>query len=447
MVRAIQGLQGRREAIKALALAPLALGGCALAPRSTAPRLVDVGTGWARNSVNAVVFRKNSLVSHGELQYIAYYDAQARVVLGRRRLGSDAWELHTTAFTGNAADAHNSISLMVDGAGYLHLAWDHHDNPLRYVRSLQPGSLQMSGRLPMTGQDERSVSYPEFHRQPDGSLLFLYRDGGSGRGNLVINRYDLATQAWARLHANLISGEGRRNAYWQAFTDAQGTLHLSWVWRESPDVASNHDLAYARSRDGGRSWETSDGRPCTLPITAATAEYAARIPPRSELINQTSMSADRDGNPYIASYWRPAGSAVPQYHVVWRRDGAWRTLALDWRRTPFSLSGGGTKAIPISRPQLMVDPTAARPQALLVFRDAERGSKVSVARIHDFDAPHWTVQDLGEQSVGAWEPSFDTELWRSRGELHLFVQAVQQVDGEGSADVPPSPVQVLQWRP
>lgn len=443
----VQRLQDRRRVMATLALAPLALGGCALAPQRTVPRTVTVGAGWARNSVNAVVFRKNSLASHGGLQYIAYYDAQARVVLGRRRLDGGAWELQTTAFTGHAADAHNSISLMVDGAGYLHLAWDHHDNPLRYARSLQSGSLQMSERLPMTGQNERSVSYPEFHRQPDGSLLFLYRDGGSGRGNLVINHYDPASQAWTRLHDKLISGEGRRNAYWQAFTDQQGTLHLSWVWRESPDVASNHDLAYARSRDGGRSWETSDGRPCTLPITAATAEYAARIPQRSELINQTSMSADRDGNPYIAGYWRPAGSAVPQYHVVYRRGGAWRTLALDWRRTPFSLSGGGTKAIPISRPQIMVDPHAGRPQALLVFRDVERGSKVSVARIVDFDAPHWTLLDLTDQSVGAWEPSFDTELWRQRGELHLFVQAVQQVDGEGSADVPPSPVQVLQWRP
>jgi hypothetical protein len=50
-------------------------------------------------------------------------------------------------------------------------------------------------------------------------------------------------------------------------------------------------------------------------------------------------------------------------------------------------------------------------------------------------------------AVGAWEPSFDTELWRTRGELHLFLQAVRQVDGEGAADVPPSKVRVLQWRP
>ncbi|MFG6429127.1 BNR repeat-containing protein [Roseateles sp. LYH14W] len=429
----------------AIALLTMVLAaGCAVTPP---PRLVDVGEGWARNSVNAVVFRKNSLVTHGEQQFIAYYDAQARVVLGKRQLGSDAWELHTTAFTGNALDAHNSISLMVDGAGVLHLAWDHHNNALRYARSLRPGGLEMGERLPMTGQRERSVSYPEFHRQPDGNLLFFYRDGGSGRGNLVINRYDVATRAWTRLHDNLISGEGRRNAYWQAHQDHRGTLHLSWVWRESPDVASNHDLAYARSRDGGLTWETSDGRPYALPITATTAEYAARIPQGSELINQTSMSADADGNPYIASYWRRAGTTVPQYQLVYRSGGAWRDMELAFRRTPFSLSGMGTKAIPVSRPQIMVGLQGRQPTALLVFRDAERGSKVSVARISDFGAQRWTVQDLTTTSTGAWEPSFDTELWRRRGELHLFVQAVQQVDGEGAANVPPSRVQVLQWRP
>ena len=33
--------------------------------------------------------------------------------------------------------------------------------------------------------------------------------------------------------ANLVSGEGKRNAYWQAVTDKKGTIHISWVWRES----------------------------------------------------------------------------------------------------------------------------------------------------------------------------------------------------------------------
>lgn len=421
----------------------LLLSACA----ADAPRVVDVADGWARNSVNTVVFRKNALVSHDGIQFIAFYDQDAFVVLGKRKLGSERWELKRTEYRGNAGDAHNSISIMADGAGLLHVAWDHHNGRLRYARSARPGALELLEQMPMTGQDEGSVSYPEFHRLPDGNLLFLYRDGASGQGNLVLNRYDVAARAWTRVHSNLISGEGQRNAYWQAVVDASGTLHLSWVWRESPDVASNHDMAYARSRDGGLHWETSAGQPYALPITAASAEYAARIAQHSELINQTSMAADREGNPYIASYWREAGSPVPQYRVLYRASGAWRRLDLGFRTAPFSLSGQGTKAIPIARPQIVLDGGGDKPSGLLIFRDQERGSKVSVVCIDDFQAGRWSVRDLTGTGVGAWEPSFDTELWTRSGELHLFLQKVRQVDGEGSADVAPSPVQVLQWRP
>lgn len=424
-------------------MASLLLTACA----ANVPKLVDVADGWANNSVNAVVFRKNSLVSHGDTQFIAFYDKDAAVVLGKRKLGAERWELKRTQYRGNARDAHNSISIMVDGAGYLHMAWDHHNHRLRYARGVRPGALELGDKMPMTGRDEDSVSYPEFYRLPDGNLLFLYRDGASGQGDLVINRYDMATRAWSRLHSKLISGEGQRNAYWQAFVDHSGTLHLSWVWRESPDVASNHDMAYARSRDGGLSWETSEGARYSLPITAASAEYAARIPQNSELINQTSMSADKQGNPFIASYWREPGSLVPQYRVLYRSGAAWKRLDLGFRTTPFSLSGQGTKAIPVSRPQIMVNISNDKPSGLLIFRDQERGSKVSVVRIDDFQTGSWSVRDLTASSAGAWEPSFDTELWRRSGELNLFLQNVQQIDGEGSANAAPSAVQVLQWTP
>ena len=432
-----------------LALAVAVATSCSVLPQGApdGASVVDVAQGWAANSVNTVVFRKNSLVTHGDTQFIAFYDKDRHVVLGKRKLGATAWELKRTAYQGNTLDAHNSISIMVDGAGYLHMAWDHHNHSLRYVRGVSPGSLELTDKLPMVGVDEGSVSYPEFYRMPGGDLLFCYRNGGSGRGDLVINRYQVDSGRWTRLHSKLISGEGKRNAYTQAFLDHHGTMHVSWVWRESPDVASNHDMAYARSRDGGRTWEKSNGERYVLPITEANAEYAWKIPQNSELINQTSMSADKDGNPYIASYWRDAGSKVPQYQVLYRSEGAWQRLRLDFRRTPFSLSGQGTKAIPIARPQVMVNVQDDKPSGLLVFRDEERGSKVSVVSIADFRAGRWSVSDLTSSAVGAWEPSFDTELWRSKGELNLFLQDVRQVDGEGMADVAPSMVRVLQWSP
>ena len=412
---------------------------------SGAPRLVPVANGWARNSVNAVVFRHNSLTTYKDTQFIAFYDGDRNLVLGKRLLGSSTWKLQTTPYKGNTADAHNTISLMTDGGGYLHVSWDHHNNVLRYCRSVSPGSLEMTEKMPMTGQHEDKVTYPEFYRLPDGGLIFLYRDGASGNGNLVVDRYDTHTRKWIQLQSDLIDGEGQRNAYWQACMDGSGTLHVSWVWRESPDVASNHDIAYARSVDGGRSWEKTNGEKYHLPITAATAEYACRVPDHSELINQTSMCADAAGHPYIATYWRAAGTTVPQYQLVWFDGSKWSAQAVSHRVTPFSLAGGGTKKIPVSRPQVMLAGNGKK--AYMVLRDAERGDKASVAICDHFPAGAWQIKDLTADSLGSWEPSYDTWLWKERQQLNLFVEKVEQGDGESLTDTPPQMISVLEWAP
>jgi hypothetical protein len=415
--------------------------------RAGAVRLVSVDSGWAKNSVNTAIFRKNSLVSRGDSQYIAFYNEEGVVVLGKRRLGNDNWQLQKTPYRGNAADAHNVISIMVDGDGFLHMAWDHHNNRLHYAKSLFPGSLELGPELPMTGNKESRVSYPEFYRMADGNLLFFFRDGGSGNGNLVINRYNCKTKQWQQVQSNLIDGEGRRNAYWQACVDANGTIHISWVWRESPDVASNHDLCYARSADGGINWEKSTGEKYTLPITVANAETVAVIPQKSELINQTSMFADEAGHPFIATYWRDAIDAVPQYHIVYKAEKNWQTLNLGFRKTAFSLSGAGTKRIPVSRPQVIAWNERGHVSMALIFRDEERLNRVSVAVCTDINQPGWKVSDLDSQTVQSWEPTYDTELWKQKHFLHLFVQKVEQVDAEGQAAVPPQMIQVLEWNP
>ena len=186
----------------------------AIAQKKPDLKLVDVGLGWASNSVNAVIFRKNSLVTYRDTQYIAYYNQDKYVVLGKRKSGSSSWILKQTPFQGNTNDAHNTISIMVDGDGYLHVSWDHHGHPLRYAKSVSSGSLDLTSKLSMTGVDEGNVTYPEFYKMPGGDLLFFYRSGASGQGDLVLNRYDLKTKTWQRLHDNLISGERERNAYW-----------------------------------------------------------------------------------------------------------------------------------------------------------------------------------------------------------------------------------------
>ena len=345
-----------------------------------AQKLVDTGgRGYGQTSVNTAIFRTNSLVSHQNSQYIAFYDEEGYMVLGKRLLGSDNWTLCVTQHRGNVEDAHNVISIMVDGKGYLHVAFDHHDNPLHYCRSVRPGSLILEKPEPMIGQDEERVTYPGFYRLPDGDLLFVYRSGASGRGNLVLNRYETRSRRWHR-----------------------------------------------------------------LPITANNAEYAWQIPQGSELINQTSMSADRKGNPYIAGYWRDQGSDIPQYRLVWFDGNSWQQQQVAERKIPFSLSGGGTRMIPISRPQLAIGEQGDRNIIYYLFRDEERHSRVSLAKKNIGTKSDWEVIDLAGFTVDAWEPSFDTELWKEKQKLHIYVQRSSQGDGEKSTDLEPQPVYVLE---
>lgn len=404
------------------------------------PQLVRVGKGYSNTSVNTTVFRNSPLVTDGDMQYISYYDPEGYLVLGKRQIGSAEWTLKRSQYKGNVADAHNVISMMVDGEGYIHVSFDHHGHPLNYCRSVAPGSLELGPKEAMTGTDEQDVTYPEFYKMPDGNLIFVYRSGASGRGNLIMNRYDLDTHRWERVQDILIDGEGQRNAYWQLYVDEKGTIHLSWVWRETWMVETNHDLCYASSPDGGKTWYTSAGEPYTLPIRKDNAEYAWRIPQNSELINQTSMCTDAEGHPYIVTYWREPDSDVPQYRVVWNDGTRWNMREVMKRTLAFSLKGGGTKMIPIARPRIVVDGN----KACFVFRDAERGSKVSMAYTDDLRKGEWKVKDLTSFSVEAWEPSLDTELWKQQKRLHLFVQTAYQGDGEKTVEKEPTPVYVLE---
>lgn len=431
-----------------LAFAPFAT----LRPSPAEPRVSLVyPEAFAGSSVNVVAGLQNTLFTHGGTQYAAFYAGDGTLVLARRALPAGDWSTTRTRLRANVNDAHRTAAIAIDAEGFLHVAWDHHNNPLNYARSVRPGSLELGPPGTMTGRNEHRVSYPQFLRLPDGDLLFFHRDGGSGRGNLVLSRYTTATRTWSQVHASLIDGEARRSAYPAMTVDARGGLHLAWTWRDTPDVATNHDLCYARSADGGITWTTSSGAPLRVPFTAANAEYALQIPTGRSLMNPPSLATDATGRPLIVNYWHPENSDIPQYHLV-RHDGAaWRVTQVTRRTTPFQLAGGGTKRPPLSRSVVLPVLVPPARQALhVVYRDDDRGGRIVAASCHDLDAPkaNWTFRELTGESVGAWEPSLDP-IQAAAGRLHMLVQRVEQRDGNDreAAPVPPTPISVLAWDP
>lgn len=395
-----------------------------------------VGAGWANNSVNTVIFRNSALTSYNGYQFTAYYDDDANVVVAKRKLEDKNWQVVTTPYKGNVKDAHNDISITIDSKGYLHMAWDHHDSPLRYVVSSTPMALTFSSIKPMTGLQEEKVTYPEFHNLPDGKLLFAYRSGKSGRGNLVMNLYNPITKVWAQIQNNLLDGEGNRSAYWQMCVGKNG-LYLSWVWRETWDVSTNHDICYAFSADDGKTWKKTNGESYSLPINEKSAEIVWPVSQDSSLINQTSITTDGNGNPYIASYWKTKG--IPQYKVVYYDGSKWDMIDTNFNTNAFTLKGGGTKSIPISRPEIFVHKNVV----YLLFRDAGRNNRITLAYA-DIGNIIWKLKDILNESAGQWEPNFDKELWASQQRLNIFFQNVSQTDGEGLNDIAPTPVKIIE---
>jgi hypothetical protein len=404
---------------------------------------------FASSSVNVVAGSRQTLFTDNAYQYAGFYDASGRLVLAKRRLLDNHWEVRPTAFGTKPEDAHNTVSLVVDGQGYLHLAWGHHNDPLNYSRSLKPGSLAMGEPRVMVGNAEGSVTYPQFFRRADGNLLFLYRDGGSGNGRLVLNHYDAERRKWTRLQDNLIDGEQQRSAYWDMTIDGRGHLHLAWNWRETPDVASNHDLLYARSDDGGRTWQRTDGSRYILPITQKNAEVAAAIPQQSNLMNPPFIAADQQGRPIIVSYWSPSKKDRPRYNLVYRNQNAWHTVVGPEAGEHFTLQGHGTKRPPISRAVLLWEPVENNARVHLIYRDDSKGGRVVVASNDGLRAPQWRFRYLTDSNVGGWEPSIDPEQWQQAEQAHLLLQTVGQVDGDdvGGSGAKPAPISVLIWDP
>jgi hypothetical protein len=212
----------------------LALGvpaGCMVARRpqpETAVRLVAVGDGWARSSVNAVIFRSHSLVTHDRTQYIAWYDGEGSMLLGKRRLDSDHWEIRPTRYTGNVRDAHNAISIAVDGRGVLHVAWDHHGQPLNYARGI--AWAELTDRPEPTGDREDEATTPVQCLCRTAAVAAV-PPGLAGR----CAAQPLGCRSHlARGSAPMIGGEGA--AHTEPGGGRPGAVHVSLVWR-APDVA------------------------------------------------------------------------------------------------------------------------------------------------------------------------------------------------------------------
>lgn len=319
--------------------------------------MVDVTDVW---SGHPVAF---ALLTRGDQQFAAFYDADRRMTVAQRTLGSTSWRLTRLDSTLNW-DSHNYVTMAIDSQGFLHVSGNMHNVPLIYFRGTRALDASSLARVPsMVGSNEQSVTYPEFFQGPDGGLVFIYRDGGSGNGNHIFNTYDVAQKTWRRLLGTpLFDGQGQRSAYPVGpIQGPDGTYHLVWVWRDTPDAATNHDLSYAKSRNLV-DWQAASGRALTLPITLAGSDIADPVPAMGGMINNnTKVGFDSQNRPVIAYHKYDSAGNTQLYNARFEA-GRWERYQTSNWTTRWSFGGQGTLVFEIEVAGVKVQPDGALTQ-------------------------------------------------------------------------------------
>jgi hypothetical protein len=362
--------------------------------------------------------------------------------IARRRHGHswrpavDLSAVSPTAFPGTfELDSHNWIVVAVDNDGTVHISGDHHTDPLNYMTA--NAELTSFATPGMIGTEESSVTYPRFFKIyghgtiPDGTLFFVYRDGTSGAGDWILNRYSTATDTWARVAKIFDRGVSPdRNAYPSFSVDpSNGRIHSTWTWRESGGAEGNEDICYGYSADGGATWRDVEDNLLSTPIVFGEGiAVDTTIVGGGPILNGSSSTVDGSGRPHLG--WRIAASngstAYRHRHIYW--DGAaWQNIGMPDPATSGQLAGGP--------PDLVTWPDNTM---WALFRGSP-GPEETGRRLRYFDItnPAATAPEavLVNADLRDWTRGYDEEAFRVRDELHWIIAPVND-DGElAPADV------------
>lgn len=410
--------------------------------------------------VNGQTFQQDALTTFRKFQYATYYDAAGRLCVARRKLAAPAWEAIRFGdyhFRGN--DTHNvAVMGICPRDGTIHLAFDHHGHPLHYRVSL-PGvasapekfswNTNLFGKITSELEPNRKlarVTYPRFVRTPDGGLQFGCRIGGSGDGDKCLANYDPHTGTWKNFGACFGStgnylGQTSRNPYLNGYTyDRKGYLHVTWCWRETGDPDTNHDFAYAWSKDGGKTWLNNAGKKIgergrQLVTVESPALHVFEIGMNRGLVNATTQAVDHRNRIHAVTSHLP--DEVPQ-QSTWeaaRQKSAyfhyWRDATGNWHRNQMDFIG--------SRPQLWFDDSD---NAYLVFVGDRFNPSPNLSIAAASAKNDWTDWKIIHTEPGPFSGQPQIDRYRGGEVLSVYIQEAP-TSGIGTA----SALRVLEFAP
>jgi len=311
----------------------------------------------ALDGANFVSFTQNSIMTFNGYQYMCYWNAAYQVALARRKLPAGTWqELNLTDYTTTLAhinDNHYNIAMGIcPNDGTIHLSFDQHSDVLHY-RVSKPGmatnpdaadwsaaSFQATRNYLVEGSSISMVTYPRFVMKPSGDMLMECRLGTSGNGDDYLWEYRASTGKWTSMGQYLNGTTVNENAYINGIHyDKAGKLHVSWVWRQTPDAQTNHDLNYIYSEDDGVTWKNAAGTVVgtinVAPVVMSSAGIKIMsVATNRGLINQESQAVDSQGKIHLLNSFLPDGTAntgfwdsrinnTVLYHIYQDDAGVW----------------------------------------------------------------------------------------------------------------------------
>jgi len=304
-----------------------------------------------------------SFVERGDSQYVAYYDTLRRMTVALRAVQSKSVrQVNLPSTVG--WDSHNYIAMALDSLGFIHVSGNMHAAPLVYFRSTVPFTIDSIKTASMVGSQETSVTYPVFFNGPSKQLVFMYRDGSSGNGNQIFDTWTMSTKKWSRLFDQpLFDGQGLRNAYMGGpIPGPDGYYHVYWMWRETADAATTHDVSYIRSKDLVN-WETVKGVKLTLPITLSTPGVLVdSIPQHGGLINRGAIGFDSQNRLIITYHKFDASGYTQLYNARWEST-QWKIYQTSNWAYRWDFGGTGTLVMNITFGPVVLEPNGSLTQS------------------------------------------------------------------------------------
>lgn len=296
-------------------------------------------------------------------QYVVYYDKYHNMCIASRtgkynkKLGqyekfSKFKYVRLNSVIEN--DSHNYTTVFVDSKGYVHVSGNMHSSEMNYWRTEKPYDIRSIRKVTLIPDgDKKHCSYPCFFlNRNTNELMFTYRDGGSGNGDLYL--YVFKKGRWEFVDVLFAGKNSSDNNYVFGLVGEQpqdlynpytGYYELLYLWRETPNASTCKRLCYVRTRDF-RSFENSKGEPVKLPLTSSTTACVIDdVPVNGGLLNTCWRMCSTSFGTFIVYHKYDSNGDSQLYSVLINsaeNKMVGPTPLTRWKKGRYEFGGGGS---------------------------------------------------------------------------------------------------------